>query len=152
MADSSSTSDSDEVADELHQKYSEVSRADLEKRLQTLLDTYQVAPADAKTVIGQNLSKLEKGVTKIGNIESERSRISIEAQAIEVNSASASKQAQTGRLADESGEIQFVVWEDSEITLDEGRKYTVTNATVNEYNDQLEIQISSWTNVDTNSD
>jgi replication factor A1 len=150
-------------AAEIHEQFSDrldVSVEDVESRLRTLVEDYQVPVDEARRSVtntyldeaGMDRDELVGGgneVRQIADIDAPEEWIDITAKVVDLWDATSDAVAQVGLLGDETGTIKFTKWSKSDLQeLDEGAVYELRNVVTDEYQGRFSVKLNRTTTIE----
>lgn len=144
----------DQLADHL-----DVTVADIEDRLKTLVDEYKVPVEEARrSVINHYLDKsgldqddLTGSTTTVNlaDIDQAEQWVDVTAKVVDLWEPRSDAIAQVGLLGDESGTIKFTKWAKSDLpTLEEGEAYHLGNVVTDEYQGRYSVKLNRTTTIE----
>lgn len=142
----------------------EVDPENVEERVTTLIDEYQVPKAEARrSVVSHLLDEHEvdrdafysqsgsdgNDLVGCGEIETAEQWVDLEAEVAQLWEPTSDSIAQVGLLADESGRIKFVSWDASNLPeLEEGEAYALSNVVSDEYDGKFSVKLNKTTDIE----
>jgi replication factor A1 len=142
----------------------EVDPENVEERVTTLIDEYQVPEAEARrSVVSHLLDEHEidrdafydqsgsdgNDLVGCGKIEAPEQWVDLEAEVAQLWEPKSDSIAQVGLLADESGRIKFVSWAASDLPeLEEGEAYALSNVVSDEYDGKFSVKLNKTTEIE----
>lgn len=151
-----------EHAAEIHEQFTDhlsVSVDDVEQRLETLVNEYQVPLEEARrSVTSHYLDRagLERDDLQsdnqeaaIGAIDTPEEWLTITATVVELWEPQSDSIGQVGLLGDETGTIKFTAWAKSELpALEEGESYRLQNVVTDEYQGRFSVKLNRTTTIE----
>lgn len=151
-------------AEEIHEQFSDqldITVEDIEARLNTLVNEYQVPANEARrSVVSTYLEKagierdeLDGGSggnpdTQAADIDEPEQWIDMTAKVVELWEPRSDSVAQVGLLGDESGTIKFTKWATSDLPeLKEGKVYRLGNLVTDEYQGRCSVKLNKTTTI-----
>jgi replication factor A1 len=150
-------------AAEIHEQFSDrldVSVEDVESRLRTLVEDYQVPVDEARRSVtntyldeaGMDRDDLVGGgneVKRIADVDAPEEWIDVTAKVVDLWDATSDAVAQVGLLGDETGTIKFTKWSKSDLQeLDEGAVYELRNVVTDEYQGRYSVKLNRTTTIE----
>jgi ssDNA-binding replication factor A large subunit len=150
-------------AAEIHEQFADrldVSVEDVEQRLETLVEDYQVPIDEARRSVtntyldeaGMDRDELVGGgndVKRISDIDTAEEWIDLTAKVVDLWDARSDAVAQVGLLGDETGTIKFTKWSKSDLQgLDEGAVYELRNVVTDEYQGRYSVKLNRTTTIE----
>ena len=150
-------------AEEIQEQFSDqldLTVADVEERLDTLVNEYKVPTSEARrSVINTYLD--EAGMDRdqfggggnerkqVGDIDAAEEWIDLKAKVVDLWDPRSDAVAQVGLLGDETGTIKFTKWSKSDLSeLDEGEVYDLRNVVTDEYQGQFSVKLNRTTTIE----
>lgn len=148
-------------AQDIHEELpdtADVSSAEIQQRLTTLVDDYQVPLEEARRTIlstyfnetdtdGETLDRDNEHVD-LNTINEAEQWVDITAKLVELWEPQNDAIAQVGLLGDETGTIKFTKWAKSDLPkLTEEHVYTLENVVTDEYQGQYSVKLNRTTNI-----
>ena len=151
-----------EHAEEIREQFAEhlsVSVDDVEQRLDTLVNEYQVPLEEARRSVtshyldraGLERDDLQGGSQSaaIGDIDTPEEWLTIEATVVELWDPQSDSIGQVGLLGDETGTIKFTAWAKSDLpALEEGESYRLQNVVTDEYQGRFSVKLNRTTTIE----
>lgn len=151
-----------EHAEEIREQFTDhlsVSVDDVEQRLDTLVNEYQVPLEEARRSVtshyldraGLDRDALQGGSTgaAIEDIDTPEEWLTIEATVVELWEPQSDAIGQVGLLGDETGTIKFTAWAKSDLpALEEGESYRLQNVVTDEYQGRFSVKLNRTTTID----
>jgi len=157
MPDTDLSNEAESIHDQLPPGI-DITQADIEEKLDTLVNQYQVPLDEARRSVTNNLA---------ADTDADASDFSPDDQAVDINSIDEPEQwvdltgkvvelweprneaiGQVGLLGDETGRIKFTAWAKSDLqALEEGRVYQLENVVTDEYEGQYSVKLNSTTTI-----
>ena len=151
-------------AEEIHDQFSdrlELSVEEVEERLETLVDEYQVPVSEARRSVtntylddaGMERDDLMGGggneQKEIADIDTAEEWIDVTAKVVDLWDATSDAVAQVGLLGDETGTVKFTKWSKSELSdLEEGNVYSLRNVVTDEYQGRFSVKLNRTTTIE----
>lgn len=152
-----------QMAEDIHEEFSDqldITEDDVEERLNTLVDEYQVPADEARRSLrssyldeaGMDRSELSGGDSEqrtIDTIENPEEWVDLTAEVAQLWEPRSESIAQVGLLADETGSIKFTKWATSELNeLKEGQVYDLGNLVTDEYEGRFSVKLNRTTTIE----
>jgi replication factor A1 len=149
-------------AEEIHEQFAdqmEITVEEVEERLDTLVNEYQVPVEEARRSVTSNyydevdvdqdsLSDANEQ-REIGSVNAAEEWIDITAKVVELWEPRSDAIAQVGLVGDETGRIKFTSWAKSDLpTLEEGSVYQLGNVVTDEYQGQFSVKLNRTTTIE----
>ena len=149
-------------AEEIHEQFAdqmEITVEEVEERLDTLVNEYQVPVEEARRSVTSNyydevdvdqdsLSDANEQ-REIGSINAAEEWIDITAKVVELWEPRSDAIAQVGLVGDETGRIKFTAWAKSDLpTIEEGSVYQLGNVVTDEYQGQFSVKLNRTTTIE----
>lgn len=149
-------------AEDIHEQFADqldISVDEVEERLETLVNDYQVPIDEARRSVTSNYYD-ETDVDpesvgeaneqrEIGSIGTPEEWIDITAKVVELWEPRSDSIAQVGLLGDETGRIKFTAWAKSELpTLEDGEVYHLGNVVTDEYQGDYSVKLNRTTTIE----
>jgi replication factor A1 len=137
----------------------DLSQADVEERLQTLVGEYRVPLEEARRSVvshyldeaGMERDELGGGdseLTTLGEIDEDEQWIDLRVTVADLWEPGHDSIAQVGLLGDESGTMKFVAFDTSELPeLEEGKSYALSNVVTDEYEGSFSVKLNKTTGI-----
>ncbi|MFW5903780.1 MAG: replication factor A [Halolamina sp.] len=137
----------------------DVSQADVEERLETLVNEYRVPLDEARrSVVSQYLEEadLERDelgsgdseLALLGEIDADEQWVDLRVTVADLWEPGHESIAQVGLLGDESGTMKFVAFDTSDLPeLEEGRSYALSNVVTDEYEGSFSVKLNKTTTI-----
>jgi ssDNA-binding replication factor A large subunit len=151
-------------AEEIHDQFSDrldLSVEEVEERLETLVDEYQVPVSEARRSVtntylddaGMDRDDLMGGggneQKDVADIDAAEEWIDITAKVVELWDAQSDAVAQVGLLGDETGTVKFTKWSKSDLSaLEEGKVYSLRNVVTDEYQGRFSVKLNRTTTIE----
>lgn len=157
-----SDSDRRNAAEDIHEQLPEsidVTPADIEERLSTLVDDYRVPLDEARrSVLSNYLDETDadrEDITRenqevdLADIDEAEQWVDVTAKVVDLWEPRSDAIAQVGLLGDETGTIKFTKWAKSDLPeLTESRVYRLGNVVTDEYQGQYSVKLNRTTTID----
>ncbi|WP_436936554.1 replication factor A [Halovenus marina] len=153
--------DIENLAETIHEKLpaeATITVAEIEERLDSLVNEYQVPVNEAQRTVQNNIiddldvdsdeiqSRLQQ--TNIGDIDEPDEWIDVTAKVVDLWEPRSESIGQVGLLGDETGTIRFVKWKKSGLPeLQEGEVYYLESIVTDEYEGSYSVKLNSSTTV-----
>ena len=139
--------------------YADISVDEIEDRLDTLVNDYQVPIEEARrsvtstyydeTQVDQDSLSNTNEQRDLGSIETAEEWIDITAKVVELWEPRSDAIGQVGLLGDETGRIKFTAWAKSDLpTLEDGEVYHLGNVVTDEYEGQYSVKLNRTTTIE----
>lgn len=139
--------------------HTDISVEEIEDRLDTLVNDYQVPIEEARrsvtstyydeTQVDQDSLSNTNEQRDLGSIETAEEWIDITAKVVELWEPRSDAIGQVGLLGDETGRIKFTAWAKSDLpTLEEGEVYHLGNVVTDEYEGQYSVKLNRTTTIE----
>jgi len=137
----------------------DVTQADAEERLETLVDEYRVPLDEARRSVESqyldeaDLERDELGsgdseLTQLGEIDEDEQWIDLRVTVADLWEPGHESIAQVGLLGDESGTKKFVAFDTSDLPeLAEGQSYALSNVVTDEYEGNFSVKLNKTTTI-----
>jgi replication factor A1 len=149
-------------ATEIHEQFSDtldISVADVEERLDTLVNEYRVPAEEARrSVTSSYLDEAGMERDELGGDSEERTVESIDTpeqwvdltvEVLQLWEPRSDSIAQVGLLGDETGTVKFTAWATSDLPeLDEGSAYRLENLVTDEYEGRFSVKLNRTTTIE----
>ena len=149
-------------AEDIHDQFADhtdISVEEIEDRLDTLVNDYQVPIEEARrsvtstyydeTQVDQDSLSNTNEQRDLGSIETAEEWIDITAKVVELWEPRSDAIGQVGLLGDETGRIKFTAWAKSDLpTLEEGEVYHLGNVVTDEYEGQYSVKLNRTTTIE----
>jgi replication factor A1 len=151
-------------AEEIHDQFSDrldLTVEEVEERLETLVDEYQVPVSEARRSVtntylddaGMDRDDLMGGggneTKEVQDIDAAEEWIDITAKVVELWDAQSDAVAQVGLLGDETGTVKFTKWSKSDLPeLEEGVVYSLRNVVTDEYEGRFSVKLNRTTTIE----
>ena len=149
-------------AEDIHDQFADhtdISVDEIEDRLDTLVNDYQVPIEEARrsvtstyydeTEVDQDSLSNTNEQRDLGSIETAEEWIDITAKVVELWEPRSDAIGQVGLLGDETGRIKFTAWAKSDLpTLEEGEVYHLGNVVTDEYEGQYSVKLNRTTTIE----
>ena len=149
-------------AEDIHDQFADhtdISVEEIEDRLDTLVNDYQVPIEEARrsvtstyydeTEVDQDSLSNTNEQRDLGSIETAEEWIDITAKVVELWEPRSDAIGQVGLLGDETGRIKFTAWAKSDLpTLEEGEVYHLGNVVTDEYEGQYSVKLNRTTTIE----
>jgi replication factor A1 len=151
-------------AEEIHDQFSDrldLSVEEVEERLETLVDEYQVPVSEARRSVtntylddaGMDRDDLMGGggneQKEVADIDAAEEWIDITAKVVDLWDAQSDAVAQVGLLGDETGTVKFTKWSKSDLPdLEEGTVYSLRNVVTDEYQGRFSVKLNRTTTIE----
>jgi replication factor A1 len=148
-------------AEEIHEQFADqdVSVEDVEQRLDTLVNQYQVPIEEARQSVTNNYrSELEYDQESLQGGNEQRDLVEIDiadewiditAKVVELWAPRSDSIAQVGLLGDDTGTIKFTSWAKSDLpALEEDAVYHLENVVTDEYQGQYSVKLNRTTTIE----
>jgi replication factor A1 len=151
-------------ADEIHDQFSDrldVTVDDIQERLETLVDEYQVPVSEARRSVtntyldeaGMDRDELMGGggneQKDVADIDAAEEWIDVTAKVVELWDAQSDAVAQVGLLGDETGTVKFTKWSKSDLPeLEDGEVYDLRNVVTDEYQGRFSVKLNRTTTIE----
>jgi replication factor A1 len=151
-------------AEEIHDQFSDrldLSVEEVEERLETLVDEYQVPVSEARRSVtntylddaGMDRDDLMGGggneQKEVADIDTAEEWIDITAKVVDLWDAQSDAVAQVGLLGDETGTVKFTKWSKSDLSdLEEGNVYSLRNVVTDEYQGRFSVKLNRTTTIE----
>ena len=139
--------------------HADISVEEIEDRLDTLVNDYQVPIEEARrsvtstyydeTEVDQDSLSNTNEQRDLGSIETAEEWIDITAKVVELWEPRSDAIGQVGLLGDETGRIKFTAWAKSDLpTLEDGEVYHLGNVVTDEYEGQYSVKLNRTTTIE----
>ena len=149
-------------AEDIHDQFADhtdISVEEIEDRLDTLVNDYQVPIEEARrsvtstyydeTEVDQDSLSNTNEQRDLGSIETAEEWIDITAKVVELWEPRSDAIGQVGLLGDETGRIKFTAWAKSDLPpLEEGEVYHLGNVVTDEYEGQYSVKLNRTTTIE----
>jgi len=149
-------------AEDIHDQFADhtdISVEEIEDRLDTLVNDYQVPIEEARrsvtstyydeTEVDQESLSNTNEQRDLGSIETAEEWIDITAKVVELWEPRSDAIGQVGLLGDETGRIKFTAWAKSDLpTLEDGEVYHLGNVVTDEYEGQYSVKLNRTTTIE----
>ena len=149
-------------AEDIHDQFADhtdISVEEIEDRLDTLVNDYQVPIEEARrsvtstyydeTEVDQESLSDTNEQRDLGSIETAEEWIDITAKVVELWEPRSDAIGQVGLLGDETGRIKFTAWAKSDLPpLEEGEVYHLGNVVTDEYEGQYSVKLNRTTTIE----
>jgi replication factor A1 len=149
-------------AEDIHDQFTDhadISVEEIEDRLDTLVNDYQVPIEEARrsvtstyydeTQVDQDSLSNTNEQRDLGSIETAEEWIDITAKVVELWEPRSDAIGQVGLLGDETGRIKFTAWAKSDLPpLEEGEVYHLGNVVTDEYEGQYSVKLNRTTTIE----
>jgi len=149
-------------AEDIHDQFADhtdISVEEIEDRLDTLVNDYQVPIEEARrsvtstyydeTEVDQESLSDTNEQRDLDSIETAEEWIDITAKVVELWEPRSDAIGQVGLLGDETGRIKFTAWAKSDLpTLEEGEVYHLGNVVTDEYEGQYSVKLNRTTTIE----
>ncbi|PSP79160.1 replication factor A [Halobacteriales archaeon QS_1_68_20] len=150
-------------AEELHEQFSDhldVSLEDVEGRLRTLVEDYQVPVDEARRSVQSHYldeADLDRDEVygggnesmQVADVDEPEQWIDVTAKVVDLWDARSDAVAQVGLLGDESGTIKFTKWSKSDLPeLEEDKVYRLRNVVTDEYQGRYSVKLNRTTTIE----
>jgi replication factor A1 len=149
-------------AEDIHDQFADhtdISVEEIEDRLDTLVNDYQVPIEEARrsvtstyydeTQVDQDSLSNTNEQRDLGSIETAEEWIDITAKVVELWEPRSDAIGQVGLLGDETGRIKFTAWAKSDLpTLEDGEVYHLGNVVTDEYEGQYSVKLNRTTTIE----
>jgi replication factor A1 len=159
-----SESDLRTQAEEIHEQFSDqldVDVADVEERLDTLVNEYKVPATEARrSVVNTYLDEAGMDRDQLGGsggneqvnvaeVDAPEEWVDVRVTVVELWEPRADAVAQVGLLGDETGTIKFTKWSKSDLPeLEEGKSYALRNVVTDEYQGRYSVKLNRTTTIE----
>ncbi len=159
-----SESDLRTQAEEIHEQFSDqldVDVADVEERLDTLVNEYKVPATEARrSVVNTYLDEAGMDRDQLGGsggneqvnvaeVDAPEEWVDVRVTVVELWEPRADAVAQVGLLGDETGTIKFTKWSKSDLPeLEEGKSYALRNVVTDEYQGRFSVKLNRTTTIE----
>ncbi|WP_160135676.1 replication factor A [Halococcus salsus] len=140
----------------------EIEVDDVQARMHTLIDEYQVPEQEARRSVVNSLldehdidqdafyaSDDGNELVQVGDIDEPEQWVDIEVVVDQLWEPNSDSMSQVGLVADESGRTKFISWEKSDLPeLEEGQAYRLTNVVTDEYEGQFSVKLNRTTGIE----
>jgi replication factor A1 len=148
---------------EIHEQFADrldLSVEDVQQRLETLVEDYQVPVDEARRSVtntyldeaGMDRDDLVGGgneVKQIADIDAPEEWIDVTAKVVDLWDATSDAVAQVGLLGDETGTVKFTKWSKSDLQeLEEGAVYELRNVVTDEYQGRYSVKLNRTTTIE----
>ena len=149
-------------AEDIHDQFADhtdISVEEIEDRLDTLVNDYQVPIEEARrsvtstyydeTEVDQESLSNTNEQRDLGSIETAEEWIDVTAKVVELWEPRSDAIGQVGLLGDETGRIKFTAWAKSDLpTLEDGEVYHLGNVVTDEYEGQYSVKLNRTTTIE----
>lgn len=149
-------------AEEIREQFADhlsVSVDDIEQRLDTLVNEYQVPLEEARrSVTSHYLDRAgldrddlqgDSQVAAIADIDTPEEWLTIEATVVDLWEPQSDAIGQVGLLGDETGTVKFTAWAKSDLpALTEGESYRLQNVVTDEYQGRFSVKLNRTTTIE----
>ena len=149
-------------AEDIHEQFAdhaEISVDEVEEKLDTLVNDYQVPIEEARrSVTSTYYDETEVDQDSVSNANEQRDLdsintaeewIDVTGKVVELWDPRSDAIGQVGLLGDETGRIKFTAWAKSDLpTLEEGEVYHLGNVVTDEYEGQFSVKLNSTTTIE----
>jgi replication factor A1 len=151
-------------AEDIHDQFAdqdgfEASIDEIEERLDTFVNDYQVPIEEARQAItsdyygqtdpDQESLRENNEQRDIGDIDVPDEWVDVTGKVVELWDADSDAIGQTGLIGDETGRIKFTAWAKSDLeTLEEGSVYHLRNVITDEYQGRSSVNLNSSTEIE----
>ncbi|GAA0464288.1 replication factor A (plasmid) [Halococcus dombrowskii] len=149
-------------AEEIHEQFAdqmEITVEEVEERLDTLVNEYQVPIEEARrsvtssyydeTEVDQESLSDANEQREIGSINTAEEWIDITAKVVELWEPRSDAIGQVGLVGDETGRIKFTAWAKSDLpSIEEGSVYQLGNVVTDEYQGQYSVKLNRTTTIE----
>ncbi|WP_276273443.1 replication factor A [Haloarcula litorea] len=151
-------------AEEIHEQFDDrldLDVADVEERLDTLVNEYKVPLSEARRSVvntyldeaGMDRDELGGGggneQVQVADVDSPEEWVDMRVQVAELWDPRADAVAQVGLLGDETGTIKFTKWSKSDLPeLEEGKSYALRNVVTDEYQGRFSVKLNRTTTIE----
>jgi len=135
----------------------EITQTDIQDKLKTLVDEYQVPLSEARRSVVTNLTDNDSNpsdfqttdqAVDIDSITEAEQWVDITAKVVDLWEPRSDSIAQVGLLGDETGRIKFTKWAKSDLQpLSEGKVYEFGNVVTDVYEGQYSVKLNSTTTI-----
>ena len=137
----------------------EVDPAEIESRLENLVDEYRVPLEEARRSVtnsylddaGLDRDELAPGSAtrvQVGDVDEDEQWVDLRVTLVDLWEPRSDSIAQVGLLGDESGTIKFVAFETSDLpALSEGQSYALSNVVTDEYEGRYSVKLNRTTQI-----
>lgn len=156
MTNTNLTQEAEDIYEQLHST-ADVQQSDIEEKLETLVDQYQVPLREARRSVINDLSDDTDGdpsdfdsnqAADVGSINEAEQWVDLTAKVVELWEPRNDAIAQVGLLGDETGRIKFTKWAKSDLqSLSEGAVYELGNVVTDVYEGQYSVKLNSTTTI-----
>ena len=159
-----SQSDLRTQAEEIHEQFSDqldLTVADVEERLDTLVNEYKVPASEARrSVVNTYLDEAGMERDQLGGsggneqvsvaeVDAPEEWVDVRVTVVELWEPRADAVAQVGLLGDETGTIKFTKWSKSDLPeLEEGKSYALRNVVTDEYQGRFSVKLNRTTTIE----
>jgi replication factor A1 len=149
-------------AEQIHEQFSDtldISVADVEERLDTLVNEYRVPAEEARRSVtssyldeaGMDREELggESEERTIETIDTPEEWVDLTVEVLQLWEPRSDSIAQVGLLGDETGTIKFTAWATSDLPeLEEGGVYRLGNVVTDEYEGRFSVKLNRTTTIE----
>ena len=150
-------------AEEIQEQFSDhldVDVADVEERLETLIEEYKVPAEEARrSVVNHYVDEADierdelgrggNAAVELADIDEAEQWVDVTAKVVELWEPRSDSVAQVGLLGDESGRIKFTKWAKSDLPkLAEGAVYRLGNVVTDEYEGRYSVKLNRTTTIE----
>jgi replication factor A1 len=151
-------------AEEIHEQFSDqldLTVADVEERLDTLVNEYKVPASEARrSVVNTYLDEAGMERDQLGGsggneqvsvaeVDAPEEWVDVRVTVVELWEPRADAVAQVGLLGDETGTIKFTKWSKSDLPeLEEGKSYALRNVVTDEYQGRFSVKLNRTTTIE----
>jgi replication factor A1 len=148
---------------DIHEQFSDsldVSEAEIEERLETLVSEYRVPVDEARRSVvstyldeaGMERDQLAGGTSEAANVEdidAPEEWLDLTVKVVDLWEPRADSIAQVGLLGDETGTVKFTKWAKSDLPeLEEGAVYRLGNLVTDEYEGRYSVKLNKTTTIE----
>jgi len=150
-------------AEEIREQFDDhldVDVADIEERLETLIEEYKVPAEEARrSVVNHYVDEAgierdelgggDNAVVEVADVDEPEQWVDLTAKVVELWDPRSDSVAQVGLLGDESGRIKFTKWAKSDLPeLEEGAVYRLGNVVTDEYEGRYSVKLNRTTTIE----
>jgi replication factor A1 len=151
-------------AEDIHDQFADqdgfdVTVDEIEERLDTFVNQYQVPIEEARqtvtnnyysqTEVDQESLRENNEHRDIGDINTPDEWVDVTGKVVDLWDATNDAIGQTGLIGDETGRIKFTAWAKSDLdTLDEGDVYHLNNVVTDEYQGRFSVKLNASTEIE----
>jgi len=137
----------------------DISQADVEERLETLVEEYRVPLDEARRSVESQyldeadlerdeLGSADSELVQLGEIDEDEQWIDLRVKVADLWEPGHESIAQVGLLGDESGTMKFVAFDTSDLPeLEEGASYALSNVVTDEYEGSFSVKLNKTTTI-----